>query len=211
VVIGFFACFHAALIPEWRDASRMRAGLSGDLLSQVPDVRPGTNFAFLNLDSRSSRAVVFRGWMGMRSLVQMLYDEPQLGGWYVYPYSRLEPNHVFQQAIVSPKGFVSRGLKLNQPIPLDSLLVFIRKGRNLKLLDRIASNDGLAPTGISWNGISAFSSNLRRIVRNPERIADRRRSALNEALRREVSGREDGPTSRFLTITGPRRDRVSSK
>jgi hypothetical protein len=211
VVIGLFAVFHAGLIPEWQEASRMRAGLSSDLLSQAPDVKPGTNFAFVNLDSRNERAVVFRGWMGMRSLIQMLYDEPELSGWYVYPYSRLAPNHVFQQAVVTPNGFVSRGLKMDRPIPLESLIVFNRKGPHLKLLNKIASNDGLAPTGISWNGISAFPSNLKRIVRPPQRIADRRRSALNEALRREVSGLEDQATPKSPSIAGATDERVSSK
>ncbi len=211
VAIGFFAVFHTGLIPEWQEAARVRESLGRDLLSQAPDVKTGTNFAFVNLDSRNERAVIFRGWMGMRSLVQMLYDEPQLGGWYVYPYSRIAPNHVFQQAFVSTKGFVSRGLKFNQPVPLESLIVFNRKGQHLKMLHRITSNDGLAPTGISWKGISAFPSNLKRIIRPPQRIANRRRSALNEALRREVSGQ--GSVSKFESpiLTGTTDERVSSK
>lgn len=190
VVIGFFALFHAGLIPEWQEAGRIRAQVSKDLLRHVPDVKPGTNFIFLNLDSRYERAVIFRGWMGLRALVRMLYDEPRLGAWYLYPQAWLPPNHIYQQAFVSPDGFVSRSMRMDEPVPHNSLLVFNRTGQDLEFLDGIASGDGHVQTGISWNSATSINSNVNRIIDPPGPIADPERSILNGELREAVRGRK---------------------
>lgn len=187
-IMGLYATFHAGLVPEWQEASQIRAGLCRDLKRRVPGVQPGTNFVFLNLDSTYKRAVVFRGWMGLRALLPMLYDEPWLGAYYVYPYAWKPPNHVFQQAFVSPKGFVSRGLRMDQPVPHTSLLIFVKDREHVRLLPEISASDEVAPNGIQWTGISSMRSNVSRILREPRPITDPRRSGLNKALQKAICG-----------------------
>lgn len=199
VAIGFFALFHAGQIPDWQEAARTRAYLSRDLLDQVPDVKGNTNFAFLNLDARHGRGVVFRGWMGLRALVRMLYDEPSLGAWYMYPDAFVPPNHIFQQAFITPGGFVSRGMKLDEPVPHESLLVFNRVDRDLTLLDSIGAGDELARTGISWDGTYAIRSNRTRVHEVADLIADPRRASLNRELRAAIGGRGTNVTSGLKT------------
>jgi hypothetical protein len=161
--LGAMVIFHTGLRKDWQEASQIRNNLMKSLVSQVPDVESRTNFVLLNLESCHKRAAVFRGWGGLRELVRMLYDDQTIGAWFLYPYCWASPNKLFQQAVVSEKGFASRGLKLDQPVPHDSLLLMNRVGSNLVWLDGINSHDGLAPTGICWKGASSVHSNRRRI------------------------------------------------
>ena len=162
--LGVMAIFHAGLSADWKEAARIRNGVLSSLISQVPDVKPGTNFLFLDLESSYGRAPIFRGWGGLKELIRILYNDKSLSAWYLYPYSWRWPNKVFHQAIVSHDGFVTRGMKLDHPAPHDSLLILARRGSSLVLLDDISSHDGWAPTGIRWLGASAIHSNLDRIV-----------------------------------------------
>jgi hypothetical protein len=164
VGIWFMAAFHAGLSVDWKEAAAIRNDLVKSLISQVPDVKSETNFVFLDLESYHKRAAVVRRWSGLRELVRMLYDDRTLGAWYVYPYAWEPPNKVFQQAIVHAAGFVSRGMKMSAPAPHDSLLLLKRAGTKLVLLEKIASGDGLAPTGISWRGVNSLRSNRNRIL-----------------------------------------------
>jgi hypothetical protein len=163
-MIGLMVIFHAGLRKDWQEAAQIRNKVMMGLVSQVPEVQSGTNFVFLNLDSSHKRAAVFRGWGGIRELIRMVYDDRKLGAWFLYPYCWKWPNNLFQQAIVSEKGFVSRGMKLDQPVPLETLLVMNKVGSSLVMLDGINPHDGMAPTGIRWSGASAVRSNARRIV-----------------------------------------------
>jgi hypothetical protein len=171
--------FHAGLSLDWREAAVIRNELTQSLVSQVPDVKSDTGFVFLNLDSRHKRAAVFRGWMGLRSLVRMLYDDPSLNAWYLYPHAWKWPNEVHQQGFVLPKGFVSRGMKMNAPFPHGNLLVFNRVGNKLELIDKISPKDGLSPTGIAWRGGDALASNPSRIVAWSDITIDPRRRVHN--------------------------------
>jgi hypothetical protein len=164
VVIVFMTAFHVGLSIDWKEAAGIRNDLVKSLVTQIPDVKPDTNFVFLDLESYHKRAAVVRRWMGLRELVRMLYDDRTLGAWYVYPYAWEPPNKIFQQAIAQAAGFVSRGMKLSAPAPHDSLLLLKRAGSKLVILDKIASGDGLAPTGISWRGVNSLRSNRNRIL-----------------------------------------------
>ena len=162
--IGIMAIFHAGLSTDWKEAAHIRNELLSSLISQVPDVKSGTNFVFLDLESSHERAPIFRGWGGLKQLIRMLYDDQRLGAWYVYPYSWQWPNKLFNQAIVTQNGFVSRGMQPEHPVPHDSLLILARRGSSLVLLDNLSSHDGWAPTGIRWLGASSICSNLDRVV-----------------------------------------------
>ncbi len=170
--IGFMAVFHAGLITDWQEASRIRNELCRSLVAQVPAVKQGTNLVFVDLDSTYKRAVVFRGWIGLTQFVRMLYKDPDLGAWYIYPYAWQWPNEVRQQAFISAKGFVSRGLKMDGPVPLDSLIVLKREDERMVLVETLRSDDGTAPTGINWYDIASVDSNRERIV--PETASDSR-------------------------------------
>ena len=51
------------------------------LVTQVPAVKPGTHFVFLDLNCSHKRAEVFRKKNGLRELVWMLYaDRSEHGG-----------------------------------------------------------------------------------------------------------------------------------
>ncbi len=163
VSLFFFAAFQAGLSVDWKEAAKYRNDLVRSLISQAPEVKPGTNFVFLDLECYCRRAAVIRRWAGLRELIRMLYADRSLGAYYLYSNSWAPPNKVFQKAIVFPNGFVTRGLAINNPVPHDSLLVFKRSGKNLVLLDKIAAGDGTAPSGISWRGTGSIHSNLRLI------------------------------------------------
>jgi len=178
-VMLLMVVFHAGLSVDWREAAEIRNELTQSMVSQVPDVKSETGFVFLNLDSRHKRAAVFRGWMGLRSLVRMLYDDPTLKAWYLYPHAWKWPNQFHQQGFVLPKGFVSRGMKMDSPVPHGNLLVFNRVGNQLQLIDKISPKDGLAPTGIAWRGGDSLVSNPSRIVAWSDVTIDPRRRVHN--------------------------------
>ncbi|MGO9567996.1 MAG: hypothetical protein ACLP5H_10680, partial [Desulfomonilaceae bacterium] len=85
VVIGFMAVFHAGLSLDWKEAAEVRNDLMRSLVSQVPAVKPGTNFVFLDVDCSHKRAEVIRKENGLRELVEMLYADQTLGVWRLYP------------------------------------------------------------------------------------------------------------------------------
>jgi hypothetical protein len=165
ICLGFMVLFHAGLSKDWREAGAIRNGLIADLVNKVPDVKPGTNFVVLDLDHSHGRASVFRGWNGLRDLIRMVYSRTDIGAWYLYPYSWKWPDYLFHEAVVSKDGFVSRGIKLNSPVPQESLLLMKRRLNHLELLDAVNAGDGSVPTGILWKGASSLNSNQDRILR----------------------------------------------
>lgn len=164
VVMGFLTFFHAGLITDWREAASKRNSICESLVSEAPDLLPKTNLLLVNLEYFHKRAAVFRGWGGLRELVRMLYDSRDLGAFYVHPYAWSWPNHVCQQGIARRDGFCTRGVKLDKPLPLDSLVILNRFGDKLKLVEKLSCFDSMAPTGIAWKDITTINSNPDRIV-----------------------------------------------
>lgn len=162
-VIGFMALFHAGLSLDWREAAAIRNDLMRSLVSQVPDVKAGTNFVFLDIHCSHKRAEVIRRENGLRELVSMLYGDRTLGAWRAYSHAYDKSTHVYQRSVATPAGFLSRGQRQGEPAPHESLLLFKRSGRELVLLDRIAARDGSAPTGIEWRGVEQIKSNFGQI------------------------------------------------
>jgi len=179
VIIGFMAVFHAGLSLDWREAAEIRNDLIRSLVSQVPDVRSGTNFVFLDLNCSHKRAEVIRRENGLRELIGMLYADQTLCAWRVYPYAYHWPDHVYQQAVAMPAGFLSRGQRQDKPAPHESLLLFKRSGRELVLLDTITAQDGSVPTGIAWRGVEHLTSNFGRIEDWSTAISPEARLARN--------------------------------
>ena len=163
VVVGFLAVFHTGLSQDWREAAEIRNNLVRSLVAQVPAVKSGTNFLFLDVDCSHKRAEVIRkcGWLA--ELVRMLYADRTLRAWYVYPYSSNSTNSMAQQALATPAGFLSRGQRQGEVAAPETLLLFRRSGRELVLLDRIKARDGSGPTGIEWIGAQRLASNFERI------------------------------------------------
>lgn len=162
--LGCMASFHAGLSVDWREANQARSELVADLVKEVPDLKRGSNLLFVDFQHSHKRAVVFRGWLGLKELVRMLYDDPTLGAYYVFPFAWRTPNHRFQQAMISASGLVTRGIDLARPIPLDSLIVLARRGTKLTLLEKLTASDGQAPTGIAWDGIRSVTTNRSRVL-----------------------------------------------
>ena len=177
--IGCMATFHAGLSLDWKEASAIRNELARNLVVQAPDVKPSTNFVFVDLELYHKRAAVIRGWAGLRELTKMLYDDPSLGAWYVYPSETAWPNISRQQAIIFPTGFVSRGMVLDRPAPPDSLLILRRLGTNLALLNKLSSKDDFIKTGISWRGCDELHSNPSRIIYQRDTRTTPRRDSRN--------------------------------
>jgi hypothetical protein len=163
VVVGFMTVFHVGLSQDWREAAEIRNDLMRSLVSQVPAVKSGTNFVFLDIACSHKRVEVIRRENGLRELVQMLYEDKTLGAWRLYPdaYDRL--THGYQQGVATPAGFLSTGQRQDKPAPHESLLLFWRSGRELVLLDTITAQDGSVPTGIAWKGVEHLESNFKRI------------------------------------------------
>lgn len=162
-VIGCMAVFHAGLSLDWREAADMRNDLVRSLVSQVPAVKPGTNFVFLDVACSHKRAEVIRRENGLRELVGMLYADPTLGAWRAYSRAYDPSTHAFQQSIAMPEGFLCRSQRQGEPAPPQSLLIFKRTGRELVLQEEIAAKDNSIPTGIEWRGVDHLASNLDRI------------------------------------------------
>jgi hypothetical protein len=179
VIIGFMAVFHAGLSLDWREAAEIRNDLIRSLVSQVPEVKSGTNFVFLDLDCSHKRAEVIRRENGLRELIGMLYADHTLSAWRVYPYAYHGPDHVYQQAVAMPAGFLSRGQRQDEPAPHESLLLFKRSGRELILLDTITAQDHSVPTGIAWRGVNHLTSNFGRIEEWSTAISPEARLARN--------------------------------
>jgi hypothetical protein len=179
VIIGFMAVFHAGLSLDWREAAEIRNDIIRSLVSQVPEVRSGTNFVFLDLNCSHKRAEVIRRENGLRELIGMLYADNTLRAWRVYPYAYHWSDHVYQQAVATPEGFLSRGQRQNEPAPNESLLLFKRSGRELVLLDKITAQDGSVPTGIAWRGVERLTSNFGRIEAWSTAISPEARIARN--------------------------------
>jgi hypothetical protein len=179
IAIGFMAAFHAGLSLDWKEASVIRNKLIGSLVAKAPSVQNGTNFVFVDLELYHKRAAVIRGWSGLRELMRMLYNDPTLGAWYIYPSNTAWPNTSHQQAIVSPAGFISRGMDLDHPASPDTLLIFRRQGPNLLLLNKLSSNDDFIKSGISWQGCDKLRSNPTRIIDWCDINTNPRRSSKN--------------------------------
>ena len=181
VVIGFMAVFHAGLSQDWREAAEIRNDLLRSLVSQVPAVRSGTNFVFLDIACSHKHAEVIRPETdGLRELIWMLYADQTLHGWRLYQYSYAPYTHVYQQAIATPAGFLSESSqRQSEPAPHDSLLLLKRSGRELVLLDGITASDGSVPTGIAWRGVERLTSNLGRIEACRTAISPQARLARN--------------------------------
>lgn len=162
--IGFMAAFQAGLSVDWREANQMRNELVAGLVKEIPDVKPGSNLVFVDFQYSHKRAMVFRGWLGLKELVRILYDDPSLGAYYVFPYAWRSPNYSYQQAMITAAGFVTRGVDMARPLPLNSLIVLARRGTKLALLDKLTASDGLAPTGIAWNGVRSVATNRNRVL-----------------------------------------------
>ncbi len=181
VVIGFMAIFHAGLSQDWREAGEIRNDLLRSLISQVPAVKSGANFVFLDIACSHKRAEVIRREKdGLRELIRMLYADQTLGAWRLYPYAHDKLTHEYQQAVVTPEGFTAGGgQRQSKPAPPESLLLFKRSGRELVLMDGITSCDGSVPTGIAWRGVEHLKSNLGRIDAWPIATSSQRRLARN--------------------------------
>jgi hypothetical protein len=179
VIIGFMAVFHAGLSLDWREAAEIRNDLIRSLVSQVPEVRSGTNFVFLDINCSHKRAEVIRRENGLRELIGMLYADHTLCAWRVYRHAYHWPGCVYQQAVALPAGFLSRGQRQDKPAPQESLLLFKRSGRELVLLDTITAQDGSVPTGIAWRGVEHLTSNIGRIEPWSTAISPEARFARN--------------------------------
>jgi len=165
-IIVFMAVFLADLGSGWRDAAIKRNDLCASLRKQVPDVKPGTTFLFLDLQwYPSDRAVVFQGVDGLPEFVRILYGRKDLYAYFLYPLSEVPVDSADERtAAVSPSGLVARGSAVRGPIRLDSLLVFRRRGSRLELLDGITEAEN--QVSMKWIGVSVIKSNRDLISRS---------------------------------------------
>jgi hypothetical protein len=216
VSLGVMAAFHAGLCVDWNEAGEMRKAIIGNLLGQVPEVEPGTNFVLLNLEFYHKRAAVFRCWFGLQELFKMLYGDRSVGAWYLRSSAPNDQNAASngssehrvdaqllrfsatdwptkrpQQAIVLPTGFLSRSMNVEAPAPHDSLLLFKCDAPKLLLLDKICRGDGLVITGISWRECQCIISNLKRI---------RKRAEDEEMAPHHVRGKTERKTELLRTL-----------
>jgi len=161
VMIGLMAVFLADLRNGWQEAAARREKLLASLLRQVPNVKPGSTFLLMDVQSYVSkggmdRGVVFQGVDGIGEFVRMLYGKKDLYAYFLYSKNQVKTNTEGEWATVSPAGLTARGSAVRPPIPLNSLLILKRDGINLVLLDRLSTEDGSA--AIKWNGAQSIHS-----------------------------------------------------
>ncbi len=182
VLMAFMAVFFADLGTGWKEAATKRDDLCASLVKQVPDVKPGTTFLFLDLQWYvSNRAVVFQGVDGLPEFVRILYGRNDLYAYFLYPLSEGMIDSDARTASVSPQGLIARGSAIRGPIPLDSLLIFRRRGSKLVLLDSIAEAQN--EVAMHWNRVSVIKSNRDLISRAGEPF---RSWPLNDSRRRSL-------------------------
>ena len=170
-MIGLMAVFLADLRIGWQEATDKREKLLASLLKQVPDVKPGTTFLLMDVQSYVSkggmdRAVVFQGVDGIGEFVRMLYGKKDLYAYFLYMKNQVPNNTKGEWASASPAGLAARGSAVRPPISFDSLLILKREGTNLVLLDRLSPEDGAA--AIKWNGAQSIHSNRELILKGSE-------------------------------------------
>jgi hypothetical protein len=170
-MIGLMAVFLADLRSGWQEAAAKREKLLAGLLRQVPNVKPGTTFLLMDVQSYVSkggmdRAVVFQGVDGIGEFVRMLYGKKDLYAYFLYSKNQVPNNTKEEWATVSPEGLTARGSAVRPPIPLYSLLILKREGTNLVLLNTLSAEDGTA--AIKWNGAQSIHSNPELIVKGSE-------------------------------------------
>jgi hypothetical protein len=167
VGIALMAVFFMSLRNNWQEAAEKRDQLCASLLEQVPDVAEGTTFLFLDLQCYLSghagqSAVVFQGVDGLGEFVRMLYKKKNVYAYFLYPIEDAAVDKEGRCAVASPHGIVARGCAPRPQIPLDSLLILMRQGSKLVLIDAISESDRLA--AIDWNGVTAVRSNRNLIL-----------------------------------------------
>jgi hypothetical protein len=170
-MIGLMAVFLADLRTGWQEAAQRRESLVANLLKQIPDVKPGTTFLLMDVQSYVSkggmaRGVVFQGVDGIGEFVRMLYAKKDLHAYFLYSKNQVQNNTEGEWATVSPAGLTARGSAVRPPIPFDSLLILKRDGTNLVLLDRLSAEDESA--AIRWNGAQSIHSNPELILRTSD-------------------------------------------
>ena len=110
VIIGFMAVFHAGLSLDWREAAEIRNDLIRSLVSQVPEVRSGTNFVFLDINCSHKRAEVIRRENGLPRT-----DRDALRGSYSVCVARLSPRISLARPCVPTGGSHARGISEPRP------------------------------------------------------------------------------------------------
>ena len=178
ILIGVFAMAHAGARHDWQDAAKMRESLFASLIEQAPGVEPGTTFLFLDLQHKTGVASVVEGVNGTQDYIRILYDDTSLRSHFMYLRTDDFENTEDQEAVILSDGVVARGGWSGDPAPFDSLLIFVREGDHLLLLDTLAADDTFndVPAAVLWD------ENIRAIHSNPERIKS---ATLEELAHRE--------------------------
>jgi hypothetical protein len=158
IAAALMAVFMADLRNGWIRAAENRRQLCSSLLRQVPDVRPETNFLFLDLQWYvDNRAAVFQGVEGLREFIRILYSNKELNAYFLYSDGPEFMSSEGRKATVTPEGVFARGGLGKSPTPLDRLLILRREGNRLHLVDRISADN--KSVAMDWLDISAIYSN----------------------------------------------------
>ena len=75
LILGCMISFHVGLRVDWKEAAQIRNSIVKSLITQVPNVMPNTNLILVDLECNHKRAAVFRGWVGLRCFISMLYRQ----------------------------------------------------------------------------------------------------------------------------------------
>lgn len=164
LLIGLLVSYQATLRLDWQEAADQRESLFRSLLDQVPETQPNTVFLFLDLQSVVKPEIpIVEGVTGLQHQMQMLYNEPTLSGHFLYyadhPYIKSEG----RTALVAQNGILARGR--SESVPFDNVLIFVRDGDELILLDTLSQTYQGRELGIEWrDGITEIHSNPARIL-----------------------------------------------
>ncbi len=168
------AVFFAGLRVDWRVAAETRRTFCDDIKRQVPGVKQGAVFLFLDLQSymhasplsaSAPRAVIFQGVDGLNDYIKMIYRDRSLQAFFLYSEDTSHSKE--RTAKVDETGITPRGAL--DPVPLDRLIIFRKSGNRLILLDRISKTADTS--AIDWNGTQAIETNTNLVLREGSALA----------------------------------------
>jgi hypothetical protein len=171
IVIIASAGFLADQRLDWRSAARVNCTLWSSMIQQVPAVKQDTIFLFLDLQSYyqnhkivpiGNRAVVFASVDALPYYMQMLYGEPSIKAYYLYP-AGMEQSLLQSEGRMATVTAASVRARWSPDLPKDKIIIMERHGDRLIFVDKLSATDGKA--AILWqDGVNELVSNHDQII-----------------------------------------------
>ncbi|MGC8908424.1 MAG: hypothetical protein ACP5M0_13420, partial [Desulfomonilaceae bacterium] len=174
LLLAVMAAFQCDLRRDWQVAAEIRKDLCKSLITSAGQVSDHTTLLFWDLQSYlGNRAVIFQGVDGLEQYIKMLYNNKTLHAFFLYSRGQDAGESSERAAIITPEGVSARGSAPYGPAPLDSVVIFRRRGRDLSLVESVSSDD--RSLDARWVGVAKVVSQKARILSSGLELAQGRR------------------------------------